>query len=101
MSFSTSHTESGEGARGIKTAVERCLDWLQRAEPGNAPVRWRLTMSFKESDLDAAENEGMRRSGDLFEKPVKRGPGRPRKQPLIAAPVVEEESNSSDDEMES
>lgn len=90
MGFSTSHSESGEGARGIKTAVDRCLDWLTRAEPGTAPVKWRLTMSFKESDLEAAENEGMRRSGDLFEKPVKRGPGRPRKHPLPPPPIEDE-----------
>ena len=67
MPFTTSHTESGEGTRGIKAALDRTLDWLKAAEPGNAPVRWRITASFKETDEQGAENEGARRSGELFE----------------------------------
>jgi hypothetical protein len=36
MPFTTSHCESGEGAKGVKAAVDRTLDWLKTAEPGNA-----------------------------------------------------------------
>lgn len=67
MPFTTSHTESGEGNRGLKAAVERTLEWLKEAEPGTAVVKWRVTMSFKESDEAGAENEGARRSGELFD----------------------------------
>jgi hypothetical protein len=67
MPYTTSHSESGEGLRGIKAALDRSLDWLKTSEPGNAVVRWRITMSFKETDEDAADNEGMRRSGKLFD----------------------------------
>lgn len=65
MAFTTSHTESGEGTRGIKTALERSLDWLKEAEPGKAAVRWRLTISFKEAEADGADNESARRSAKL------------------------------------
>jgi hypothetical protein len=65
MPFTTSHCESGEGARGVKAALDRTLEWLKAAEPGNAPVRWRITMSFKETDDQNADNEGARRTGKL------------------------------------
>jgi hypothetical protein len=85
MPFTTSHTESGEGPRALPEALDRALDWLRSAEPGNSPVRWRITVSFKETNGENVDNEGARRSGKLpfDDPPKKRGRNSKKTTPLV------------------